>query len=665
MRQSAFWRSRLLWVVLVACTAVLWWRQQPGRGTVPGLVTATRHRLGPVEAGRLAAVYVAVGDTVSAGQPVARLDCGEVDADVAVERARLQECLAEAETATTDLARQARDRRMQIETDLGRIRANLAAARGRQDAETAEMDSLGKQLAQLDGVLRNRIAQADQFTALRTRYERLARQTLHGPAEVQAWAESAEQVRQALDALESDEMADRLRPLTARIDTQSRRLDQLLERRERCTLRSPADARVSELLFTTGDTVPAGAAVVVLVGTQLQVSGYVPVDISVPLAPADPVVVSATDRAGAADAHGIVQRIGPDVLEMPPRLWLWPNRPRFGRVVEVRLGAAADLVPGELVSINPGRGGAQAAPAPAESPAPLQVPEALARRTRFEPSGLVWLPERNRVLIVSDDTGFAGPNEHPPWVFSATVDGHVDPDPLQLEGVKAVSDLESATRSPEGNVYLLASQSISRSGRRPVKRQWLLRTRDTGDVFTVTGRVAFYDQLLSRLDGATRAALGATDDLDIEGMAWHDGGLLLGLKSPLSSNGQARVWYLSDVDTVLRPDAVLGAGQLRAFATVTLPTCAAGAPGGIADLLLDGQRLFLLSTLPDGPPCGSAWTAPFPMDGKAPRKLADWPDVKPEGIARVGDGTLLVVFDAGAEAARFVHLRPGSSTEAH
>ncbi len=663
MSKPSFWRSRVLWAILLLCTAALWWRQQPGGGAVPGLVTATRHRLGPVESGRLTAVYVTVGDTVSAGQPVARLDCGEIDAELAVERARLQECLAEAETATIELARQARDRRIQIETDLGRIQANLAAARGRQDAEKAEMAALGEQLTRLDGVLRGRIAQADQFTELRSRYDRLARQTVHGPAEVQAWAESAEQVRRALEAMESDEMADRLRPLMARIDTQSRRLDQLVHRREHCTLRAPADARVSELLFASGDTVPAGAAVAVLVGTQLQVSAYVPSDTAVALAPADPVVVFATDRLGRADAHGVVERVGPEVLEMPARLWLWPNRPRFGRVVEVRLDSTADLVPGELVSINPGNGGAQAALAPIAPPAPLQVPEAIKARSRFEPSGAVWLPERNRVLIVSDDTGFAGRDEHPPWVFSASVDGRVDPEPLRLDGVETVSDLESATRAPDGTVYLLASQSTSRTGRRPAKRQWLLRIRDTGSTLAVTGRVAFYDQLLAPLDAGTRAALGATEDLDIEGMAWHEGGLLLGLKSPLASDEQARLWYLSAVDSVFQPGAVLGEGQLRPFASLALPTCAAGAPGGIADLFLDGQRLFVLSTLPDGPPCGSAWTVDFPPDGRAPRKLADWAQVKPEGITRVGDGTLLVVFDAGADAARFARLRAPDAAE--
>ena len=664
MTQPSFWRSRVLWAVVVLCTVALWWRQESRRGAVPGLVTATRHRLGPVEAGRLAGMYVAVGDAVSAGQPVARLDCGEIDADLAVERARLQECLTEAETATIELARQARDRRIQIETDLGRIRASLAAARGRQEAEKAEMTALGVQLSRLDAVLRGRIAQADQFTDLRSRYDRLAQQTLHGPAEVQAWAESAEQVRQALQALESDEMADRLRPLTARIDTQSRRLDQLLERRDRCTLRAPADARVSELLFASGDTVPAGEAVAVLVDARPQVSAYVPVDTSVALAPADSVVVFPTDRVAAADAHGVVERIGPDIIEMPARLWLWPNRPRFGRVVEVRLDAPADLVPGELVAIQPGRSGAQAAPAPEEQPAPLQVPEALARRTRFEPSGLVWLPERNRVLIVSDDTGFAGRDEHAPWVFSATVDGHVDPEPLRLDGVEAVSDLESATRAADGTLYLLASQSMSRAGRRPVKRQWLLRIRDTGTALAVTGRVAFYDQFVSRLDAGTRAALGATDELDIEGVAWHDGGLLFGLKSPLDTNGQARLWYLSDVDTVFRPEAVLAEGQLRLFGTVALPTCATAAPGGIADVLVDGRRLLVLSTLPDGPPCGSAWAVDLPLGGNAPRKLADWARVKPEGITQVGDGTLLVVFDAGADAARFGRLREGGPSEA-
>jgi hypothetical protein len=285
----------------------------------------------------------------------------------------------------------------------------------------------------------------------------------------------------------------------------------------------------------------------------------------------------------------------------------------------------------------------------------MTVPAALRQRSRFEPSGLLWSPQRQRLLVVSDDTGQKHADDHAPWLFTMDRDGRVDPEPLPLRGVESISDLESMAEAPDGTVYLLASQSLSRKGRRPPPRQWLLRAEADADGLRVTGRVALYDAILAGLAAERRAELGVSAELDIEGLAWFRGGLLLGLKAPPSAAGEALLWYLADVDGVL-DSRIAPAEAVSLFARLPLPTCAANAPGGISGLYLDGARLFVLSSLVEGGPCGAAWRVDLPLGAAAPIKIAEWPGRQPEGIARVSPKELIVVFDAGDAVPSFTRL---------
>ncbi|MBI4516368.1 MAG: HlyD family efflux transporter periplasmic adaptor subunit [Deltaproteobacteria bacterium] len=659
MNEHGRWRRWLVWTAAAGAAAGLWWYQEPGRNALPAVVGAARHQLGALEAARLQAVFVKPGDAVRAGQPLAQFDCSAIDADLGVARAQSQEQLAEVEALAVQLAADARRRRLEIETEAARVRAAIASAKGLQQAQQAELNALSEQMQRLDQAIRTRLAEADKVAALRSRQLRLISRTQQAPETVRAWVEVAEQVRSALDSLDGDDIAVRVRPLRARVETQSQRIQQLLERQARCTVRSPADGQVSSVLHAAGDAISPGSTVAVVVGTQAAyVTAYLAEDARRPPRVGEAVVVAARQRPGAAGARGVVARIGPEIVELPARLWYAPNRPQYGRPVHIEVDAGADLLPGELASVRGTGGEAQAAPVAAALAFPARVPGGLGRRTRLELSGLVWLPGRSRFLLVSDDTGLAGVDEGAPWVFSGDAEGQLDPEPLLLDGVEAVSDLESATRAPDGTIYLLASQSVSRKGNRPVKRQWLLRVQEAPPGLRVIGKLALYDQLLARIESDRRAELGVSVQLDIEGMAWHAGGLLLGLKSPLDAAGRARLWYLADADSLLaatEPPAEYGE-KLSLFGALALPSCASGAAGGISDLYLEGKRLYVLSTLSEGPACGSAWRVDLPLGQASPHKLADWPDLRPEGIARAGSGPLLIAFDNGAAVPSFAHL---------
>ena len=141
---------------------------------------------------------------------------------------------------------------------------------------------------------------------------------------------------------------------------------------------------------------------------------------------------------------------------------------------------------------------------------------------------------------------------------------------------------------------------------------------------------------------------------------WHDGGLLLGLKQPLSPAG-ALLWRLDRPDELLEGQR-LEPGQLTVAARVDLGAHH-GRAAAFSDLEVGADgALLALSTVPEAPDAqqmgklvrlrqgaGGVWTAEV---------LRRYPGLKPEGLARLPDGRALLVFDAGEQTPLHTYVDP-------
>jgi hypothetical protein len=238
--------------------------------------------------------------------------------------------------------------------------------------------------------------------------------------------------------------------------------------------------------------------------------------------------------------------------------------------------------------------------------------------------------------------------------------GRVDPEPLVIAGVDALSDLEAIAPAPDGGLYVLASQSRSRKGKRPAARQRFVHVALT-ELGARAVAVAPFATLLDDAgpDALARLGLTSTAELDIEGMtATGAGGLLLGLKAPLNPRGEAQIWHLA------RPDALLAAGHLDAgeiapWGAIPLSVTADGArvPAGIAELLeLEDGSLLVAATASGADPQRQDG-ALVHVAGRTglgdPRTVQIFPGLKPEGLARTGQA-VVVTFDTGAEPPRWM-----------
>jgi len=654
--------STAIWATAAVGAAVLYTRVSPDHAAIPGVVEVPRHTVGAPIAGRVRAVLVKPGQAVAAGDVLATLEADPLDAEIAVARGELAEAVAAADAAVAEKRLAQRDRKRGIVTELARAQAALAAARSEQAAAAAEARVLVEQLERFDAAARARLAEAGQVGELRARAESLDGARTFQPEVVRAWSSLTSEATGALADPEDEALARQLAPTRALVETRTARLAALLDTRDRMTLRAPADGVVARVLKQAGDPVVAAEAVAQVVARgRATAVAYAPEQAARHFAPGQTVRVVGRDRT--LTIEGVVEAVGPEIAEQPLALWVNPDRPRYGRPVYIRLQDNAPVLSAEVVSValEAPAGGAVAATAQAEAGTPLQVPAALAERSAFEVSGAVWIDAWQRFLVVSDDTG-RGDADAQPWLFTVSAEGKVDPTPVELAGLGPVSDLEAIAQAPDGRLWLLCSQSVSRKGNRPEKRQRLalVALGETPMQLSVVAHAPLFDRVAAALDAEARASLGWTERLDIEGLVATRDALLLGVKAPTDSAGRARVLRLSNAEAVLTTHATPVIDALASFA---LPTGPAAAPGGISDLAVRGDTLYLTSTLEAGPDAGALWTLPLAAltPGAAPATpslVQRFDGLKPEGIAFGPDGAPVVFFDTGDRPARWLRLTP-------
>ncbi|MFZ5441770.1 MAG: esterase-like activity of phytase family protein [Myxococcota bacterium] len=296
--------------------------------------------------------------------------------------------------------------------------------------------------------------------------------------------------------------------------------------------------------------------------------------------------------------------------------------------------------------------------AAAPGPVDLPVPEALRAKTcQPELSGITWVPQLRRYLVLSDDTGLLDtPSWHSPWLFSLDVEGRFDPAPRVLEGLDELDDAESITPGPEGTYFLTTSHALSKKGKSKPPRRQLLWLALEGERLRAKGRFDLTTFALPEL------VTGHEAELDIEALAFRDGALFVGLKAPLDDAGRAAIVRIDDATALFTGGKKRALPQPRVWARPKLEVPDAEGkpvPEGVTDLLFlpDGTLLVAANAPKSGAPDGGGAVWRLAGPDAAPVLVQRFPGLKPEGLTLSPDGRqVVVVFDRGPEAAQWVRL---------
>ena len=453
---------------------------------------------------------------------------------------------------------------------------------------------------------------------------------------------------------------------------------QVTELEHRIAMRSviaPCEGHITQISAQNGDVVDSFTPILTLEESRpsfLEV--YVPERTNMSLEPGMKVDVYSA-RSRRYNTAGTIIFVNPGFSDASERL-SFRGQNFWTRKVRVELQPDHSLIPGEIVHVRIHNQRQEQTsslvaseydtlePAVSDTKKPqeilMQVPANLMKTTRFEPSGVAWLPDSSQYLIVSDDTGLQDkPNDHAPYVFLMNEFGNVKSNPVPLNGIDTVNDLESITPAGDDTFLLVSSQNISKKNRRPGSRELILKVKRNGNKISVLEQVHLLSLLLNSYTlqelknlGLDQYEADGQPVLNIEGAAVRDRTLYLGLKEPVSPKG-AIIWKLDSFDKIFRTDK-LAPGQLTIYGYVQL---AQNRRTGFSDLMFDSNGvLWALSTTVgnEGIQVGGLHRIDRFTDGHLEAfRIYNFPGMKPEGICPNGSGGYLIVFDLDNDNPRF------------
>ena len=674
----------ILWLLALGTVFYLYYNWRIDKNYI-GIVERKAHLLGAQESGRIKSMFVTIGSQVQQDQVIAILDVSDLKTHLSNLRREFDQIQNLTQAQFNEYSLQIERWKLELDNDALALMDRLSMI----ESKSAELASLNTQIKRLQeagnaGLGYNRdlvglIIQRDALESYLREQSKVLKdqdQRLTAARQSRQFLESAD-----IDSISKSMLLERLE----RAEDLRREIDATEYRVHLRTIVAPCDGYVTELLAGAGDVVEEFIPFITVEESKPSyLVVYIPEKDKQKIEPGLPVKIYSS-RNKRYNTSAVVTFVHPGFSQADLRL-SFRGQIFWARKVHVELNQDHNLVPGEMVYVringrnNYKNRNSSSTSAYGNSPfkigripedhPPLEqmtIPQSLLNKSRFEPSGVVWLPDIQKFLIVSDDTGIQnGPNDHAPYLFLMNESGKVDSEPVILRGIESVNDLEAITTAPDGIYYAIASQNISKKGKRPTNREYLLKITRTGSQFEVQAKVNFLSLLLQSHSPAQLRALGLEQFesdghpvLNIEGIAFDDQILYLGLKQPITDKG-AIIWQLTALDSVFQ-NQILHPDQLKLYGIVALSENP-GIQAGISDLTIDQNGvMWLLSTIPNAgkeQQIGGFHRIDHFTGGRLKaQRIFNFPGLKPEGLCQLNAQRFLIVFDNDNETPYFCYTK--------
>jgi multidrug resistance efflux pump len=467
-------------------------------------------------------------------------------------------------------------------------------------------------------------------------------------------------------------------PLAERVKGLKNELTMLLEEKKESCKIAPISGLIGSVNFKAGEKVSPFTPICSLhTESPSYIRGYIHENVYSQVAVGQKVRVSSLANKHT-EVAGEVIGVGSRIVEYPVRLRKNPEMMMWGRDITIKIPEANNFLLGEKVMISiidmPGKavgeqgglsilGSAAYAAGTTAVGKNVQTHEAVTFRDivpaghvelaqGIEASGVLYLDDIDKYLLISDDT-----ENKKPSLFIMNIAGEIEKEAV-INGLRKINDMEGIARGDNGYIYVLTSQSYNSSGKLPDARKLFLRVARNGENFTLKGSLQLSDALLAATQKKpdqpwARYLTKAINDssLDIEGVAFRQGELFLGIKNPLLDNG-AVILNIGKADELFGASGI-NAANIAIWRQWKLIDPATGAPGHISDLQFIGDKLYALSvdegTNGDsGKKSGALWR--YRIGDEQPACIQHFSKCKPEGVAfNNRTGELIVTFDNGSK----------------
>ncbi len=478
-----------------------------------------------------------------------------------------------------------------------------------------------------------------------------------------------DQLNKELEAPES--------PIKIRIERLERELNLLLAERNKLYIFAPVTGIIGSVNVKEGEKASPFVPVVTLhTKCPSYVKGFIHENVHNRISIGSQAeIIPLADRSKRVT--GMVMGVGSRIVEFPVRLRRRPDVQVWGREVLIKIPEDNNLLLGEKVMIKSSQtlqesywtmlreslslkntlatGVGVVRPQGGEAPiiSTISIDTLVKGVTNIEASGIVYLEDIKKYVIISDST-----DDRRAVLYLMNDEGRIEEE-VAIQGIKRLDDMEAIAADTAGNLYIACSQSREKDGTVPQERRLLVRVQRDRSVFGLDKKIVLYDALQQAARTNRESAWAeflftkqGVLSIEIEGMVYHEGNLLLGLKRPLRE-GKAVIVQIEDIDEAFEQESLSGKA-ITMWKTFDLKDPATGVPTGISDLCLADNKLFILSCATvkgknDKKRLGNLWV--YNLQDDTVTLLQGLSDVKPEGIAYNADEqAFIITLDCGGKA---------------
>lgn len=354
----------LVWLIAVGASGWLI-AHRAAQADLVGIANPERREVAALTDGRLRLMPVALFDPVKAGQPLVVLEDDRLQAALATAAAEATRLRAElavaekrlpAETVGEEIKYATEARRYAI--DVERYRLHELELQVTIETERARLDFLRTRRDLFDKLRGQRAVSELGFKSAEAdlgSLEKSLEENAKTLAQTRADLEQARQRREQFAQCHVVPLAldQALEPLRAAVTVQERLIDELSLEHTMLVLKSPMDGVVSQILRGVGESVRTGEPILIVVSTR-------PAEVIAYIAPAQVSRFAAgvavrleTMRAGVQQ-HTVdsrIQAVGPQVEQIPARLWRNPAIPEWGWPVKIMVPTELEILCGETVGV--------------------------------------------------------------------------------------------------------------------------------------------------------------------------------------------------------------------------------------------------------------------------------------------------------------------------
>lgn len=351
-----------------------------------------------------------------------------------------------------------------------------------------------------------------------------------------------------------------------------------------------------------------------------------------------------------------VASVGSKIVEIPARFKKNPEIALYGREVIIKLPIENNFLLGEKVLIT-------AIESSSESPFSAVAAERSISRDQssqalktikkpaswldidvFEPSGAVYIDDMQKLLIVSDDT----PKDKP-VVYLMDTSGNLDNHLVEIKGIKKFEDMESISLGQNGDLYIASSSSETKKGKHPKARRKLVKVTRQGLELEAVGSIDLYKIIKEYIKKHDHndCSFHLSDNkkklkIDIEGIAYSNGDLFIGLRRPQTANNELLILKIDNIDELFTTEE-LAHQQLNVWRKIKLPSNNKhDMEEGISDLLVVGRDLYIATANNSSEIRGRVFKTS--LDHNQISEIKTFKNNKPEGIAYDSHLNSLVIF---------------------